>query len=59
MRVGSGSTPPSQQAPVRTPSPTALSDPPVARLPPAKGPATFQEMGYQSSKLEEKDCVIM
>lgn len=59
MRVGSGSTPPSQQASVRTPSPTALSDPPVARPPPAKGPSTFQEMGYQSSKLEEKDCVIM
>ena len=60
MRVGSGSSPPSQQASVRTPSPpTALSDPPVARPPPAKGPATFQEMGFQSSKLEDKDCVIM
>jgi hypothetical protein len=32
----------------------------VARPPAAgKGPATFQEMGYQSSKLEDKDCVIM
>jgi len=59
MRGGSGSSIPSLQAPVRTPSPTALSDPPVARPPPGKGPATFQEMGYQSSKLEEKDCVIM
>jgi len=59
MRGGSGSSVPSQQAPpVRTPSP--LSEPPVvARPPPGKGPATFQEMGYQSSKLEEKDCVIM
>lgn len=61
MRVGSGGSPPSQPATVRTrtPSPSALSDPPVARPPPAKGPATFQEMGFQSSKLEEKDCVIM
>ncbi|KAI9451956.1 hypothetical protein F5148DRAFT_1301022 [Russula earlei] len=35
------------------------SDPPLARPPPAKGPATFQEMGFQSQKLEERDCVIM
>jgi len=59
MRVGSGGSPPSRPATVRTPSPTALSDPPVARPPPGKGPATFQEMGFQSSKLQEKDCVIM
>jgi TPR repeat protein len=67
-RGGSGSGNPSfppgpsssqqQQARVRTPSPTGLSDPPV-RPPPAKGPATFQEMGFQSEKLEGKECVIM
>jgi hypothetical protein len=45
-----------QQARGRTPSPP--SDPP-ARAPAGKGPATFQEMGFQSQKLEEKDCVIM
>jgi hypothetical protein len=71
MRGGSGSgNPPlppgasgvslSQPQPARgrTPSPPAPSDPPV-RPAPAKGPATFQEMGFQSQKLEEKDCVIM
>jgi hypothetical protein len=47
-----------QQGRMRTPSPSGSSEPP-ARPPPGKGPATFQEMGYQSSKLEEKDCVIM
>jgi hypothetical protein len=40
------------------PSPPMSSAQP-ARLPPAKGPATFEEMGFQSQKLEEKDCVIM
>lgn len=68
VRGGSGSGNPSyppgasssqqQQASVRTPSPPVLSDPPV-RPPPAKGPATFQEMGFQSEKLEAKECVIM
>jgi hypothetical protein len=63
---GSGFPPPGgppsfqqpQQGRVRTPSPPASSEPP-ARPAPGKGPATFQEMGYQSQKLEEKDCVIM
>lgn len=32
---------------------------PASRPPPAKGPATFQEMGFQSQKLEDKECVIM
>jgi hypothetical protein len=71
MRRGSGSgNPPlppgasgvsiSQPQPARgrTPSPPTPSGPPV-RPAPAKGPATFQEMGFQSQKLEEKDCVIM
>jgi hypothetical protein len=58
MRGGSESSTSSQQAPVRTSSPTALSDPPV-RPHPAKGPATFQDMGFQSEKLKDKDCVIM
>jgi hypothetical protein len=44
--------------PEPTPSLPISSDPP-ARLQQAKGPATFQEMGFQSQKLEEKDCVIM
>ncbi|KAI0031848.1 hypothetical protein K488DRAFT_51173 [Vararia minispora EC-137] len=26
---------------------------------PRKGPATFQEMGFQSAKLEDKECIIM
>jgi len=26
---------------------------------PSKGPATFQEMGFHSQKLDEKDCIIM
>ncbi|KZT18804.1 HCP-like protein [Neolentinus lepideus HHB14362 ss-1] len=26
---------------------------------PAKGPATFEEMGFKSQKLEDRDCVIM
>jgi hypothetical protein len=43
---------------MRTPSPVALSDAPM-RAAPAKGPATFQEMGFESQKLQEKDCVIM
>ena len=46
------------QARARTPSPPRPSEPPARPLV-GKGPATFQEMGYQSSKLEEKDCVIM
>lgn len=58
MRGGSESSTSSQQAPIRTSSPTALSDPPV-RPQPAKGPATFQDMGFQSEKLPDKDCVIM
>jgi TPR repeat protein len=49
-----------QQSRVSTPSPSPPGpSEPLARPPPGKGPATFQEMGYQSSKLEEKDCVIM
>lgn len=59
---GSGFPPPGapqgQQGRMRTPSPPEPSQPP-ARPAPGKGPATFQEMGFQSSKLEEKDCVIM
>jgi hypothetical protein len=58
IRGASDSSTSSQQAPVRTASPTALSDPQV-RPQAAKGPATFQEMGFQSEKLENKDCVIM
>jgi hypothetical protein len=57
-RVPSSSSQQAQQGRMRTPSPPGPSVPP-ARPPPGKGPATFQEMGYQSSKLEEKDCVIM
>lgn len=26
---------------------------------PTKGPATFEEMGFKSTKLEEKECVVM
>lgn len=56
---GMASSQQTQQGRVRTPSPPEPSAP-VARPPAAgKGPATFQEMGYQSSKLEDKDCVIM
>ena len=63
---GSGFPPPGgppsfqqpQQGRVRTPSPPAPSEPP-ARPAAWKGPATFEEMGYKSQKLEEKDCVIM
>jgi hypothetical protein len=31
----------------------------VPRPAPGKGPATFQEMGFQSQKLEERECTIM
>ncbi|KAI0281783.1 hypothetical protein BGY98DRAFT_931865 [Russula aff. rugulosa BPL654] len=56
---GTASSQQAQQGRLRTPSPPEPSAP-VARPPAAgKGPATFQEMGYQSSKLEDKDCVIM
>lgn len=60
---GSGLPPPGvppqvQQSRIRTPSPPGPAEPP-ARPPPGKGPATFEEMGYKSSKLEDKDCVIM
>lgn len=47
-----------QQGRLRTPSPPGPPDP-LGRPPPAKGPATFQEMGYQSSKLKDDNCVIM
>ena len=59
-RTGRGNSagPQAQQGRGRTPSPPVQSVPP-ARPPPGKGPATFQEMGYTSSKLEDKDCVIM
>ena len=54
----SSSPQPAQQGRLRTPSPPGPPEP-LARPPPGKGPATFQEMGFQSAKLEEKDCVIM
>lgn len=38
--------------------PGPVSEPPPRPIP-AKGPSTFQEMGFESQKLEEKDCVIM
>jgi hypothetical protein len=57
IRGGSESSASSQQAPMRASSPTAVSDPPVR--PQAAKATTFQEMGFQSQKLEEKDCVIM
>ncbi|OCH86984.1 hypothetical protein OBBRIDRAFT_760449 [Obba rivulosa] len=34
-------------------------DAPPTRPPPGRGPKTFEEMGFTSQKLEEKDCVIM
>ncbi|KAI0300592.1 hypothetical protein B0F90DRAFT_1817633 [Multifurca ochricompacta] len=60
---GSGPAPPGSGPLAQTPGPAAPSrpavyDPPMPP-PPAKGPATFQEMGFQSQKLENKDCVIM
>jgi hypothetical protein len=59
IRGGSGSesSASSQQGPMRASSPTAVSDPPV-RAQAAKA-TTFQEMGFQSQQLKEKDCVIM
>lgn len=32
---------------------------PQRRQPAQKGPATFEEMGFKSQKLEEKECVVM
>ncbi|KAI0051382.1 HCP-like protein [Auriscalpium vulgare] len=46
---------PQQSAPAPAPGPPQDGRTP----PPQKGPATFQEMGFQSQKLEEKECVIM
>ncbi|KAI0066915.1 HCP-like protein [Artomyces pyxidatus] len=39
--------------------PTQVTVNVVDRPPPGKGPATFQEMGFQSQKLDDKECVIM
>ncbi|KAH9050285.1 HCP-like protein [Lactarius hengduanensis] len=64
-RTGSGSGfgppgggPPPQQASAPAPTPPGVYDAPM-KPPPPKGPATFQEMGFQSQKLQEKDCIIM
>ncbi|KAH9072877.1 HCP-like protein [Lactarius deliciosus] len=64
-RTGSGSGfgppgggPPPQQASGSAPTPPGVYDAPM-KPPPPKGPATFQEMGFQSQKLQEKDCIIM
>ena len=55
---GGGGAPPQTSAPVPGPSPPGVYDPPM-KPPGPKGPATFQEMGFQSQKLEENNCVIM
>ncbi|EJD44310.1 hypothetical protein AURDEDRAFT_185086 [Auricularia subglabra TFB-10046 SS5] len=52
-------------SPARQPSvakPQQQQRPPASgsgAAPPKKGPATFQEMGFQSQKLDDRDCVIM
>ncbi|KAA1472367.1 HCP-like protein [Dentipellis sp. KUC8613] len=64
---GSGSNSPRTQSPLRPPqtqgSASGPAPPhaqvPATRPPPSKGPQTFQEMGFQSAKLEEKECVVM
>lgn len=48
------SSPRPGNAKVQRPSAPAQQPPP-----PKKGPATFQEMGFQSQKLDERECVIM
>jgi TPR repeat protein len=60
---GGGGTPgaspkPASNAPLpstNAPAPNVV----VYPAQPSKGPATFQEMGYHSQKLDEKDCIIM
>ena len=42
-------------APAPAPAPNVI----VYPAQPSKGPATFQEMGFHSQKLDEKDCIIM
>ncbi|KAI0314559.1 hypothetical protein OF83DRAFT_1267391 [Amylostereum chailletii] len=56
----SGSTtPPQQQRPRPQHNRTGSGTTVIPRPPPGKGPATFQEMGFTSQKLEDKECVIM
>ena len=52
-------TPP---APAPAPLPDSPKPKPAAAagsVPPKKGPQTFQEMGFHSQKMDEKECVIM
>ena len=57
--LGGGPPTPQTSAPSTPgPSPLGVYDAPM-KPPGPKGPATFQEMGFQSQKLEEKDCIIM
>ncbi|KZV97618.1 HCP-like protein [Exidia glandulosa HHB12029] len=46
-------------SPKPSPRPGQNSGSASAGGPPKKGPATFQEMGFQSQKLDERECVIM
>jgi hypothetical protein len=50
-----------QQTPASSkPSSTAASGgAAVTQPPPKKGPTTFQEMGYKSQALDDRECIIM
>ena len=47
------------QQPYANPKANARATAIVYPSQPSKGPATFQEMGYHSQKLDEKECIIM
>jgi len=60
----SGGTPGASPKPAgNAPLPATTASPNVnvrvSSAQPAKGPATFQEMGFHSQKLDEKECIIM
>jgi len=57
---GGGGTPGASPKPGgNAPLPNTNANAIVYPAQPSKGPATFQEMGFHSQKLDEKDCIIM
>jgi hypothetical protein len=52
--------PAAAQTPPNLPTPVSSSPPPSGIVPSSSGgPATFEEMGFHSQKLESKECIIM
>jgi len=50
---------PQTDSPSPPPPQSEITQPAPMRPPPGKKPQTFQDMGFQSQKLEDKECIIM